>query len=170
MKIILVLGTPNDVIMKKRVDRAMEEFYRTPHAIISDYTGETTVLTQLLLSGAGISTELKLEYMNKIGGKYILSETQSRNTVENLIYTKQILDEMFTKFMGFQPEIVICTSSFHVKRVIILAKLILTDYSYTFIHTREPITKEEYQNEASILNHSIDTYINKCIDYPVVVV
>ncbi len=167
MKVVIVLGHNNKNIMKKRVDRALEEFASSPRHTISKKMNIVKYCTYILLTrgpleekGSEIGANIMEEYASKyIDTQYIWKETSSKNTVENLICSKVILDKIKTTPL----DIVICTSSYHVKRAAILAKLILDKYSLSFIHTREQVTREEYNQESTLLNVSIDKYIGKHI-------
>ena len=60
--------------------------------------------------------------------------------------------------------ITICTSSFHIKRTIILTNLLSKgNFDFNFIHTNEPVTKSlELQEEKNIFN-LLNDYTNNVL-------
>jgi len=170
MEIIIVLGNRQESIYKKRVDAAVKHFLSSDAEVYTSYCVEPCVVKYLLFSGGasdGKSTPegavLMNEYckqVHKVDEKFILTENESRTTLENLLLSKKLLADMFT-LTHFPPKITICTSSFHIKRSIILTKLVFENYVTSFIHTDEPVTRDEYIHEQNILNKEIDIYVAK---------
>jgi uncharacterized SAM-binding protein YcdF (DUF218 family) len=158
MEIIIVLGCRNIEIMKKRVDRAVEYFNSSPaQKIIND---KAVRVKTMIFTGGGTDiseAEIMKEYAN-IDEKYVILESHAMNTYENLIYTKQIIDSQYGKLGQVHPNIVICTSSFHLRRVIIMALLLFKNYNVQFIHTNEDINLEDKTREMVALNKFIDQY------------
>jgi hypothetical protein len=172
MKIFIVLGNRNPIIMKKRVDRAIEEFNKNPSEITTEEEMHPTMTQQLFFTGGssdGISKPegavMMEEYtVNKVDKKFCFVEKESKTTIENLIFTKKILDESYGLTEDYKPELVICTSSFHIKRTIILSYLIFKGYTnISFIHTDEKITKQEREREEKTLLRSLDDFCSNVI-------
>jgi uncharacterized SAM-binding protein YcdF (DUF218 family) len=168
MKYIIVLGNRNRDIMEKRVNRAIKELRSTPYVTFDPDTGVANYVTKLLFSGGssdGVSKPegavmMKDYALTKgIEIECIHIEDKSRTTVENLIFCKEILEYSYRyNTVGWwRPEIVICTSSFHIKRATVLTKLILPLYTkISFIHTEEEVRNEEQNHEWSLLVNYIN--------------
>ena len=135
--IILVLGNKSKKVTEERVDRALE------------YYSNCGTEKFLMFSG-GVSDPTEAEFMKNyamtkgIDQKNIITEDKSRNTIENFEMSKAILDNMFSHG---SCSVVVCTSTFHIKRSMVLARIILTGYCTEFIHTREPLTELQIRNE-----------------------
>ena len=160
MKIILVLGNRNPSITKKRVDRALEYFNSSPKEYFDEALQEETICQYLLFSGGssdGISKPegaVMMESLVKdsIPEKFCLIEKESRNTIENLVKSRKLIESLFGDKVCYFPTIVVCTSSFHIKRSAVLASFILKDYPLEFIHTNEEVTPEEHQKETKLID------------------
>nr|QBK87418.1 MAG: protein of unknown function DUF218 [Marseillevirus LCMAC201] len=168
IEIIIILGNRNIPILKERVVRALEYFYLSPAEITSDFFPEPQIVKYILFSGGASDGKSKPEgavmmekyCTGKIDPKFCLLETTSRNTAENLINSKQLIEKMFPSNFT-QPKITICTSTFHIKRSMILTELIFRNYTTNFVHTHEQINHTEYQREAQLLNTFLDQYTNE---------
>jgi len=142
MKVILVLGNNNKDVSLKRVDRALE------------YFRECNINERYLMFSGGVSKPAEAEYMKDyaiskgVDENSIITESESRNTIENFEKSKKILDE---KFRHGSCSVIVCTSSFHIKRSMVLARIILFGYYTIFIHTREPVSATQYRNENDAL-------------------
>jgi len=163
MKYIIVLGNRTRDIMEKRVNRALKEFYSSPHEYVYDSV-RSIPAKMLLFSGGssdGFSKPEGAIMMNDfalskgVDKKFITIEDKSRTTVENLINCKMILDRNYRKrecfSSGCLPKLTICTSTFHIRRVIVLAKMILPEYELSFIHTDEKVSDKKQQHEWNLL-------------------
>ena len=170
VEIIIVLGNSKQEVITKRAKRACEYFKATPSKVYSELTGFVEIVKYLIFSG-GTNVVSKPEGVmmyeyalkNGIEEKCCIIEKKSRNTIENLRFSKEIIDKMFSNTLDYRPQITICTSSFHMKRAIVLAKLMFEGYQLKFIHTGEHINKEEYMREAHMLNNTLDGYCKQFI-------
>ena len=172
MKIIIVLGNRNKDITEKRVNRAIKELQSTPY-VIFDPAGVPKYVTKLLFSGGssdGVSKPegaiMMQDYALTKGleRECMVVEDKSRTTVENLHFCRVMLEDSYpyNEVGWWRPEIVICTSSFHIKRATVLAKLIMPLYSseMSFIHTEEEVSKEQQNHEWSLLFNYINGMCN----------
>jgi len=172
--IILILGNSNYEIMNKRLNRGIEEFYK----LKNPYEDEEVVYginTLILLSGNGKNIkindkvyETEVSYMyeyvsQKVNKKYILIDNGESNlkitscTVKNLINSYNILNSLYKDSFFNRINIIICTSTFHLKRTIILSKILNNqNYNLKYIHTSEIISEEQNKRE---LNH-LDNFMN----------
>ena len=171
MQCIIVLGNRNPAIMKKRVDRALQEFHSSPSEYVDQDSGFRMINKYLLFSGGssdGVSKPegamMMEEYARSAGieDRFMLVENTSRNTVENLRNSRKILDCHTMTDNIYKPTLVICTSSFHIKRSALLAKWLLKGFQLRFIHTNEPVSVEENRRELAI---TIDTLSQYCQGY-----
>ena len=152
MYVFLVLGNSHLKIMEKRVDTALRKYEQ-----LKDEK------CYMILSGGG-KNETEAEYMYNYASKYVdkkylICEDKSLSTFENLIFSYQIITDLFPK----EPiELIICTSSFHLKRTIIMANLLLKEKNYNlfFIHTNEFITTEESKRELNLIDQFMSYYLN----------
>lgn len=153
--VVVVLGNVDPAVSLKRVDRAIEEFRNLPNDNESKF---------ILLSGGSPNEAPRSEasYMldmcraRGIDDMFLMVEGCSKNTVENLLYTRKLIS-IFNEV----PQLVICTSTFHIGRVIILTKLYFPGYKVRFIHTNEKTTEEEAEREGAILSNFLLGYIGK---------
>lgn len=170
--IILILGNSNPKILNKRLDRGVQEFYK----LKNPYEDEEIVYginTYILLSGKGkgiridnkvydSEADYMLEYVSqKVNKKYILIENLSNSTVENLINTYNILKKLYKDSFFNRINVIICTSSFHLKRTIVLSKLLNKDnFTLKYIHTNELFSEEENLRELRNLDYYLNYYCN----------
>lgn len=148
MIVILVLGHRNDAILQKRMDAAIEYFNSVYEKKYYEWLDETVPTATLLLSGGssdGKSVPTGAEKMKKyailkgIDPDAIITETTSRDTVENF---RNSLDILKTTLREVVSDVVVCTSSFHIRRAFVIAHTILGGYNLKFIHTHEEISNE----------------------------
>lgn len=164
MEIIIVLGCVDAKIREKRVNRAIYEFKNDTKEYYCPYTDEYIIQKYILFSGGSVNKDEKeneadimFNYTKQfIDEKFLDIENKSRNTVENLQNCKQKIDEIFENMD--KPIITICTSTFHINRVIILSKLIFNDYKLRFIHTNEEVSRDHFKHEENILNQTLQWY------------
>ena len=173
--IILILGNSNPEILNKRLDRGIQEFYK----LKNPYEDEEIVYginTLILLSGKGVGIKvndtvynIEADYMyeyvsKKVNKKYILIENLSNNTIENLINSYDILNKLYKDSFFNRINIIICTSSFHLKRTIVLSKL-LNKHNFTlkYIHTNEVFSEEENKKELRHLDNYLNYYCNNLL-------
>jgi uncharacterized SAM-binding protein YcdF (DUF218 family) len=152
MYLFLVLGNSSLKIMEKRVDTALIKFEQLKNE-----------KCYMILSGGG-KHETEAEYMYNYASKYVdkeylICEDKSISTFENLIFSSKIISELFPKET---IDLIICTSSFHLKRTIIMANLLLKDKNYNlfFTHTNEFITLEESKRELQLIDQFMTYYLN----------
>ena len=173
--IILILGNSNPEILNKRLDRGIQEFYK----LKNPYEDEEIVFrinTHILLSGKGIGVKVdnkmyatEADYMyeyvsQKVNKKYILIENLSNNTIENLINSYNILSKLYKDSLFNRINITICTSSFHLKRTIVLSKILNKDnYTLKYIHTNEIISEDENRRELRHLDNFMNYYCNNLL-------
>ena len=141
--VIIVLGISDATVAVKRVNRAVEFFQQEP----------LTPNRYLLFSGGSAvgrpSVALRMSKMAlSIPDKNCIGEEQSKTTVENLVLSKKIITEHF----GVNNvRIVVCTSSYHINRAMLLAKNILPEFTCEFIHTNEKVTPEQFHRESRLM-------------------
>ena len=162
MEFIIVLGNSKKEIWQPRVDAAVQHFFSKPRQIYCEYTHETINTCRIILTGKGKTKTEAQQMKNYILEKYSISnelliiEDQSLNTLENLQYSKKIIDQIsyFTK-----PTITICTSTFHIYRSMTLAKFIFDQYPQSYIHTDEKCNKSQLEQEMNYLYNFLHSKI-----------
>lgn len=179
--IILILGNSNHEIMNRRLNRGIEEFNK----LKNPYEDEEFVYginTLILLSGNGKNIKIndkvyerEVSYMyeyvsHKVNKKYILIENEETNlkvenisscTVKNLINSYNLLKNLYKDSFFNRINITICTSTFHLKRTIILSKILNKDnFTLKYIHTNEIISEEENRKELKHLDNFMNYYCN----------
>jgi uncharacterized SAM-binding protein YcdF (DUF218 family) len=164
INVVLVLGISDFNVLNKRLDRAIQEYKSFQQNFFPEEGQQQNFY--LMISGCGRkrSHEYMFNYASKyIDPKYIIVEDKSMTTYENLTFSFKILEDMFQSIdsLWSKVNITICTSSFHIKRTIILNNLLSkSNFDFKFIHTNESITKSlELQERKNILN-LINEYTN----------
>lgn len=139
MNYIIVLGNSKENVMIKRLDIAIQEFNK-----------QVETNTFIILSGTKRETDIMYEYTSKyINTQYIIGEIESKNTIDNLVNSKKIVDKLHVS--SIIQTITICTSTYHIKRTILISKFIyMGNYIMKYIHTSEQVTEQEYIREANL--------------------
>lgn len=174
MQCIIVLGNRNPKITNARVKRAIQEFTRSPYQYADEKTGHLSPTKLLLFSGGsndgkseptGAAMMYECALALGVDPKFIITETKSRNTIENLFLSKHIVDKLCEGY-SIKPLITICTSSFHIKRAALLSGLILYDYPLQFIHTNEKIPAELQAKERTLTIDNV-CFLHDTLDFGV---
>lgn len=159
--IFIVLGCSDEKTSRKRVDRAIFEFRKKPPEEYVDFAGVNVIRQKFLFSGGNPYTHIPEAIQMKryaidcgINEKYILTETESKNTIENFIFSNKIIEP--TK--NFISKICICTSSFHLPRVKVISHFILKGYFLEFIHTHEEVSSIQKERENQALLKFVHNY------------
>jgi len=154
MEYIIILGNSDVKILNKRVDTAVNYFLSNSQAYY-DYTLEDYIpIRKFILSGTLLEVQSMNDYIKEkwnFEEKYIILESQSKNTIDNIKNSMAIIDDK-----ELNPLITLCTSSFHIKRTFVLAHYYLHKTRLNFIHTQEPITKDQFKRESEILNNFLN--------------
>ena len=139
VKFIIVFGTANCNNSKKRVDRATEEFFSYPYENFSDHDLSCEPLTYVLLTGTQSEILEMSEYiLKKIDKKFLIFDQEARSTIDNIENTKKIIKKLYPVNFGYTPSIVMCSSTYHIKRVAVISQFILKEYEdVSYIHTNE---------------------------------
>lgn len=163
--VIIVLGNRNKKIMNMRLKVAVDFFKSSTCEVYSEVLGKSYVTTRLLLSGGssdGVKPEgavMMEECLVNMGidKKFLVVESESRNTVENLEKSKVILEQLYHGLGGEKPNLVICTSTSHIKRAFVMSHVILKDYPLSFIHTNEEVPPFLVQRELHLTDQFIES-------------
>lgn len=146
MEVVIVLGNRREEIMKERVECAIR-YARSKNCY-------------LLLSGGSSDGVSKPEgsvmmerYVMKSGidMKKVLVEKESRNTIENLINSKAILEEIFPKYSVPKPTLRVCTSSFHLPRSMMIAHQILNGWDISALDPGSYVSEEDRWREGKLM-------------------
>lgn len=151
---IIVLGNPNPIYYQERVDKAMETFLSTKNntwVIMTGYKSESTKMKNYALEKYG-----------EENNDYIIEEKKSSNTFQNLLFAKEIIEkERQIRFYS----IVVCTSTFHINRSLILAQYIFRKNrnvcSIQTIHSNTPIPEDRRLREKMLLDNLITFIIEQ---------
>lgn len=172
---IIVLGRSDPAHRSARVKRALEEFRRAPFEFVDPATEERVPLKILLFSGGSPKTRtpealLMMEFAAQHGvdRKFMRAESTSRTTVENLLNCSALLQSWYPSAPAYlRPRLTICTSSFHIKRAVVLSRMILHGYELDFIHTREPVSLEMQEHEWRLLRAFLEPLTEAELETPV---
>ena len=167
INVVLILGISDIKILNKRLDRAIEQ-YKSFEKDFYPQEGDQQNF-YFMISGCGRKRthEYMFEYASKyIDPRYIIVEGKSMTTYQNLVFSFEMLENTFqcNTTLYSKVNITICTSSFHIKRTIILTNLLSKgNFDFNFIHTNEPVTKSlELQEEKNIFN-LLNDYTNNVL-------
>lgn len=159
--VIIVLGNSDPEIAKKRVDLAVRA-WGVPRHRNADGTWNAYILFS---GGAGtnIGRAGEATMMRKMAARvpeeYCMYEGESRTTVENLNYSREVIKE---KLGNVKKHIIVCTSSFHIVRAKVIALDVFPGYmpynpsdteinTISFRHTEETVTEIQYTSESRLL-------------------
>jgi hypothetical protein len=174
MSYIIVLGNSKQAVMDKRVDTAVSEF-RNKYAmevagkdnnVIAPISNlQNSLNAFIILTGTKRETSYMFNYATKfLDAQYIIQENMSKNTIDNLVNCKNIIDSQNNASFGFVPNVTICTSTFHIKRTILISKFIYTgNYNMHYIHTSEQVTPEEYARESQLADSILNYFVSKMV-------
>lgn len=166
INVILVLGIDDIILLKKRLDKAIQEyqsFQQDLHPDEGDYQN-----FYFMISGCK-SHKYMFEYVSKyIDPKYLIVEDKSMTTHQNLVFSFEILENIFQSSISLYSKvnIIICTCSFQIKQIILLTTLLSKgNFDFKFVHTNEPVTKclelEEKKHIYNILNDYTNIILKK---------
>jgi uncharacterized SAM-binding protein YcdF (DUF218 family) len=154
INVIFVLGNSKKEVREERVDKAAEFYIRNDH-------------TRIIFSGTNNEAEKMYEYFMKkysvlLGDHHqrcetLYVETKSRNTHENIVNCQKIIDTW--RDIGCTYRIVICSSHFHIRRVIVIASFVIKKYKVSFIHT-DGKNPEREENEEYLIKNYVDWMIS----------
>jgi uncharacterized SAM-binding protein YcdF (DUF218 family) len=146
---IIVLGNSNPKYYEERVNRGMESFIKL-------YNQDNK--TYVIMTGGNNESKKMKEYAVKTYGEMyascILEETKSINTYQNLTFSKQIIESMCLFY-----SVIVCTSTFHIDRSLVLAHLVFPKQPIRTIHTRSPIPEDRREREKMLLANLLEMII-----------
>jgi uncharacterized SAM-binding protein YcdF (DUF218 family) len=160
MHFIIVLGNSNDDVVKKRVMAAFEYYKNlSPNEEV-----------KIIFSGGGkksvYSTEADIMYYFatnelKINPEKCIIENKSMNTYENIRFSIKLLKDLGwfnTTFASLtQHTFTICTSTFHIKRALLIAmSLIPKNCNLNVIHTNEEVLTAQHNSELFLINEYLN--------------
>lgn len=157
INVVLLLGIDDMNLLKKRLDKAIQEYQSFQQNFHPDEGDHQNFY--FMISGSK-SSEYMFEYASKyIYPKYLIVEDKSVTTYQNLVFSFEMLENIFQSSISLYSKvnITICTSSFHIKQIILLSTLLSKgNFDFKFVHTNEPVTKclelEEKKHIYDLLN------------------
>jgi uncharacterized SAM-binding protein YcdF (DUF218 family) len=157
--VIVVLGSTTAKTRTDRVTAAVTLFNTLTSERYSDFLQETVIMTRIIFSGGTTrpNFESEADAMMKtaiemgVDKKFLVTENKSRNTMENLIFSKKIIQSLYHYSDNF-PNVIICTSTFHIKRTFVMAHVFMKEHRLSFIHTNEEIPHDKAKQEAFSLD------------------
>lgn len=172
-QIYIVLGSRDIKTLKTRMDIAIDKFKSSPCEHLDEHTGFTFTLKVLLLSGGRTDNYNNTEayYMEQyainqgINQKFIHVENESINTLQSLKNCNEIINYWFFPLYDIiRPEnVTICTSTWHIKRVMLISKFVMPYYNITYEHTKEVVTIEENYQENYAILHILDLLLKTLV-------
>lgn len=170
MDYIIILGSDNPDICDKRCEVGALYFKKNCVNVVSEY-GDVSYSGTIICSGGGNGKRSEAEYMKtilidewNIPIECIGIETKSQNTEENFLNCRSMF--ISSKMIGsytndnWISSIIICTSTFHIKRSYVIAlDVFLHDKigSIKTIHTNEFVSYDLIQSEVFLL----DNYLHR---------
>jgi len=153
---IIVLGNSNPKYYEERVNRGMESFIKL-YKLYNHYNQDNNKTYVIMTGGNNESKKMKEYAVKTYGEMYascILEETKSINTYQNLTFSKQIIDSMCLFY-----SVIVCTSTFHIDRSLVLAHLVFPKQTIRTIHTRSPIPEDRREREKMLLANLLEMII-----------
>lgn len=154
---ILVLGAGYDEVIEERVNIAIKLYNagRAKKILLSGGIGKNGQITE--------AAKMKENLINNnISLEDILIEDKSKNTSENIIYSKEILENNNL----FNGNLIIVTSQIHVRRVILtLSKYINENITYSFCYNNLGFASEEHFKTDDYIKEYSKNEIRKIIEY-----
>ncbi len=164
INVILVLGIDDMILLKKRLDKAIQEyqsFQQDLHCDEGDYQN-----FYVMISGCK-SHKYMFEYVSKyIDPKYLIVEDKSMTIHQNLVFSFEILENIFQSSISLYSKvnITICTCSFQIKQIILLTTLLSKgNFDFKFVHTNEPVTKSLELEEKKHIYDLLNDYTNNIL-------
>lgn len=166
MHFIIVLGNSDNEICKKRVTAAITYYNSLKNdrdlKIIFSGGGQNSIKnrTEADIMHHFAVTELKMNIEDGI------IENKSVNTYENIQFSVKLLENLGwfnTTFASLtQHTFTICTSSFHVKRALLIAMSIIPrNCKVNVIHTNEDILTAQHNSELFLINEYLNYLVSK---------
>lgn len=153
--ILIVLGNSNPETLKKRVNLAIEFYFKSENInknVKIIFTGHNN-------EGVNMAKIASL----RIPSNIVFVESNAKNTYENIVNSYNFIKQMnvSTNMFHFKPKIIICTSTYHVKRAVVIGNLIFheSDFKVEFFHTNENVSQVEDQREVKLLDTFLDFYL-----------
>ena len=153
-RVIIVLGNSDEYVYRKRVDAAVKHIQKQTMSYVDPDSLQSKPISFLLMSGGGGGKINEAERMSNyatslgINPKNIIIEGKSLNTVQNILFSRKILAQMFPPGLGAVIETTICTSSFHLPRAGLIASYLLPGHRLRLLGTDEMVTQEQSRREA----------------------
>ena len=76
------------------------------------------------------------------------------NTYQNLVFSKQIIESMCCFY-----SVIVCTSTFHINRSLVLSHLVFPKQSVQTIHTRSEIPEDRREREKMLLANLLESIV-----------
>lgn len=160
LELIIVLGNSKPEVMKKRVDRAIIVFNSSKYTNFEYEHDIVKTEKRFIISGTEYETMFMQNYLFEKGidEKSIIVENKSKTTIQNIQNSLDLMEKMLLNISS----IVICSSSFHIGRVIVISGLIMTKYApiVKYVHTNEKISDNERDNEQMLISLLLNNYIS----------
>lgn len=137
----------------------LQESGRTDHLLFSG--GDASLHPDGFIEGNWISSQLKDFHFPD---STILFETRSRNTIENIQFSKLILQEKH-----LPPPYILVTSAFHMRRALLICKkenLNVTAYPCNYFAGKNSISTDDFIPSAETL-YNWNIYIKELVGYAV---
>ena len=159
LELIIVLGNSNNSIMQKRLDRAIIEFNKILYTNFEYEYTRFQKSRKFIVSGTITEVIFMKSYLNEKGicDLFIITEDKSSNTIENIQNSIRLVENLLL----VPASIIICTSTFHIGRTIVIAGMFMNKYNVItrYIHTNEICSTNEIIREQSLINSLLEWYI-----------
>lgn len=161
LELIIILGNSDPKVMKARIDRAIVCFNSSKYTNFEYERDIVKTEKRIIVSGTEYETTIMKDYLFKKGfddEKIIIIENKSTNTVQNIKNSLALIEKMLLN----PYSIIICSSSFHIGRVIVIAGLFMTKYApiIRYIHTNENVSENEFDSEQALISSLLNRYVS----------
>ncbi len=164
VKVVLVLGHSDKNVLIKRLNTGLQKYLeiRGKNYRDNELFGIKNYIMLVPGNIENISQRNEMyEIVNKIiEDKYIIWNYNTGSTFEIIKTSFDYLNKVFPSYETVDIECIICTSSYHLKRTIVISNL-LNEHKYKldYIHTKENISKEENISELMGINMFLNYHI-----------
>ncbi len=164
LTVVIVLGNRDPEVMKKRLLAGVRACVqrKATHLLLSGGCVVGSRPEALIMKDFLEEMAQRGEVPDILDETRVLLETESKYTAENLTECDKLL-KLVCSDSEEAVQLVICTSSFHLPRVILMSKVLLPKYEISYAGTQEEVTPEEKSLELTSLGTFMHAYADEIL-------